>query len=49
MPKTQSFNSNSEIYTYSWKNSGLDLQVVQKDTLKTLKTKKLNLLLLEIE
>jgi hypothetical protein len=28
MPKTQSFNSNSEIHTDSWKNSGLDLQVV---------------------
>ena len=27
MPKTQSFNSNSEIYANCWKISGLDLQV----------------------
>jgi hypothetical protein len=30
MPKTQSFNSNSEIYADCWKISGLDLQVAHK-------------------
>ena len=30
MPKTQSFNSNSEIYADCWKISGLDLQVAQR-------------------
>jgi len=30
MPKMQSFNSNSKIYAYFWKISGLDLQVALK-------------------